>query len=474
MRILTGTKMRTDMKKTFRFFAAALAIVVAASCAKEIENNRDNETEQPKVRMTFSASIDTEEETKTALNGKVVEWKESDNIKLFKNEYYPSVSGTCAVVAGSISEDKKFADFEGDLVPSTDYVAAYPADWYVDRYGTPYRIDFPGLAEQAAVENSFDSSKHLMIANSLSEDNHFQFKNVCALAKVTIGTNGVYSVKIEGKSQFSTYGDYGSIGGPLGYKTSDLSWYAINSNHVHSITLKNEDGSALRNGATYYIVLPACTIKNYSISICDQNGTAIGTRSKKSDFVVERNKIYDMGTFAQPTNYKIVNPNQPIVNASDIQSGKQYMIFFSKSSNHTQEDTYCWKVDSSNGKVIKQSFSDKSILVDKQYVFTIEHYGTLNTFQSYGSYLRCQIKSPGYYNYYLTEGLTFTGNYAAYGATFVLANHWTGEGNTRCDIDIWNANNTSATIYDNSGTLTWGTSGNSPRKFFFYEVQLSY
>ena len=286
------------MKKTFKLFAAALAIVAAASCAKEISNDiiqNENPAEET-VHMTFSASIDAEEDTKTALNGKVVEWKESDNIKLFKNDYYPSVSGICAVVAGTISQDKKFADFEGDLVPSTDYIAAYPADWYVDRYGTQYRIDFPGLAEQVAVENSFDSSKHLMIANSLSDDNHFQFKNVCALAKVTIGTDDVYSVIVEGKSQFSTYGDYGSIGGALGCKTNDLSWYAINSNQVHSITLKNEDGSALRKGATYYIVLPACTIKNFTLSVCDQSGTKIGSRSKASDFVVERNKIYDLGT----------------------------------------------------------------------------------------------------------------------------------------------------------------------------------
>ena len=76
------------MKKTFKFFAAALAIVAAASCAKEISNDNiqnENPTEET-VHMTVSASIDAEEDTKTALNGKVVEWKESDNIKLFKND----------------------------------------------------------------------------------------------------------------------------------------------------------------------------------------------------------------------------------------------------------------------------------------------------------------------------------------------------------------------------------------------------
>ena len=48
------------MKKTFKFFAAALAIVAAASCAKEISNdNIQNETPaEETVHMTFSASFD--------------------------------------------------------------------------------------------------------------------------------------------------------------------------------------------------------------------------------------------------------------------------------------------------------------------------------------------------------------------------------------------------------------------------------
>ena len=74
------------MKKTFKFFAAALAIVAAASCAKEISNdNIQNENPiEETVHMTFSASFDSEGETKTVLaDNNFVHWTDEDAIRLF-------------------------------------------------------------------------------------------------------------------------------------------------------------------------------------------------------------------------------------------------------------------------------------------------------------------------------------------------------------------------------------------------------
>ena len=456
------------MKKTFKFFDAALAIVAAASCAKEISNDniQNGNPAEETVHMTFSASIDAEEDTKTALNGKVVEWKESDNIKLFKNDYYPSVSGICAVVAGTISQDKKFADFEGDLVPSTDYIAAYPADWYVDRYGTPYRIDFPGLAEQVAVENSFDSSKHLMIANSLSDDNHFQFKNVCALAKVTIGTDDVYSVIVEGKSQFSTYGDYGSIGGALGCKTNDLSWYAINSNQVHSITLKNEDGSALRKGATYYIVLPACTIKNFTLSVCDQNGNVLGSKSKASDFVVERNKIYDLGTLKVGVKYKKGNR---MAKASDLQNNGSYIIEYLP-DNANCSDLY-W-TEMNDGSINLSSVKNGNFTANHIFTAFKSYAGTDISGQTYANKSRATWKS-------MASGKFISGAFKAefdsnsYALYTILANGWYRNYDypnpqTGPDIDMYNGGDTTLKILYNGSNIV--SNGGSCSKWHIYEA----
>lgn len=298
------------MKKTFKFFAAALAIVAAASCAKEISNdNIQNETPTEdavdKVFMTFDASIDTEEtpDTKTTLNGKLVEWNEGDKITLYGTKSYNTGDGYnkhkgyCVIDPTTISDDKLRASFAGNVAASEDYCAFYPGDnWEADGM-VDYKYIFSGFATQNAVKGSFDPSKHVMVARKL-EDGCFNFKNVCALAKVTIGSEGVYSVKIEGQAWYSGT-DYGSIGGAYGWKTSGslFEYSPVTSNKIHSITLSNENGSELEVGATYYIVLPVCEIKGFTVSICNKSGAVLKSISKSSNFNVERNKIYDLGTF---------------------------------------------------------------------------------------------------------------------------------------------------------------------------------
>ena len=305
MEILIGIKLQTDMKKVFKFFAAALAIVVAVSCSKDNTHNENIDQDQPKSRMTFLASIDPEvaqptnsATVKTALDGKSVIWTRNDKISLYGNGTYNTADGynkhkgDCMVDASGFTEGSDVVSFVGDVASSSDYCALYPADGWKVNTMVDYKYEFVGFAEQKAVAGSFDRSKHVMVAGKL-EGTRFNFKNVCALAKVKIETDIVYSIKITGQPSA------GSIGGPYGWKVNATrnEFAAVTSNQVHSITLKNENGAPLEDGATYYIVLPACTISGYTVSVCDEDGVVIGERVKKSDFVVERNKIYDMGVF---------------------------------------------------------------------------------------------------------------------------------------------------------------------------------
>ena len=467
----------TDMKTMFKFFAAALAIVAAASCAKE---NIQNPEEQPKVRMTFTASIDTEEDTKTVLNDKLVEWTSDDKITLYgvnnysdKTDGYHIHKGYMTINAETLSDDKLHADFEGEVAASSNYCAFYPGVAWMVNTQADYIYEFIGFELQKAVKGTFDPSMHVMAASTLENGTRFNFKNICALAKVVVGESGVYSIKIEGVESTGN----GSIGGTYRWKSGNgefrfasLSYPAVQSKS-NTITLKNENGAALEKGATYYIVLPACTIKNFTLSICDQAGNTMGTRAKASDFVVERNKIYDLGTLTKPTNYKIKNPNQPLQYAGNLEDGKHYMIFFSNASDHTKEAPYCWKVNASNGDIIKEPFSDKTKVVNNQYVFTYNHYTDISSFQSYESFAKGKLSAPGYNGFYL-NGVKFNAQYSSGGTALIFANHWSGEGTSRCDIDIWRSEK--ETLCDNNGTLYWGSSSNKPRKFFFYEVELAY
>ena len=289
------------MKKTFKFFAAALAIVAAASCAKEI--NVDTPADTPvddsaeKVEVTVTASYDTEDDTKTILAlDKSIYWSDDDAICVYRYDgsgYLQDVS-TLNIDPSSNDENPTFAAFTGTLTYKKGhlYYATFPGEGWDSSY---MRFN-TGLAKQNAVKDSFDPKKHLALADKAKNDtyDYYVFHNACALLKVTIGLDNAYSVKVEGQN-----GDMG-IGQKVRFSSGSLAVTKLEDTYNsanNAITLSNADGSALENGASYYIVVPHVTVKNFTVSLCDVNGNTLVTKAKNSDFVIERNKIYNLGKF---------------------------------------------------------------------------------------------------------------------------------------------------------------------------------
>ena len=296
------------MKKTFKFFAAALAIVAAASCAKEISN--DNIPVEEEVPVTFTASYDEEDGTKATLaENNFVHWTDEDAIYVYINDKYGELysTATLSIDPSSNDDDPTFAAFTGSLTYNSEYsyYAVTPSSGWSF---TQMRYD-SGLAVQNAVKDSFDPAKHVAVADKARKDtyDHFTFHNACALLKVTLASENVYSVKVEGTNSNGV-----GIGGKLYFSASDISSknYAISNmadGNYPYITLKNSNSTPLENGASYYIVVPHITVKNFKVSLCDANGNALVTKSKASDFKIERNKIYDLGTFELPKESVEVN-----------------------------------------------------------------------------------------------------------------------------------------------------------------------
>lgn len=449
--------------KTLKFFAAALAIVAAASCAKEPNANDGTlNDEVQKVHMVFSASVDPE--TKTTLNDHTVEWTVSDKIVIYGSDPYRGITGmtyedlqgTFSVVSGSLSDDKTFADFEGDIVPSDKYFALYPASGWSSTI-TNYKYQFSGLANQNAVKGSFDPSKHVMVANTL-EDGHFKFRNVCALAKVTVAADEIYSILVTGTAS------YGAIGGPFAWNAKDFTFIEVGGSSLHSITLSNSDGSALENGATYYIVLPLHTISGFTVSICDKSGVVVGSKSKASDFTVERNKIYDLGSIeAAPKKYTIT---KQISQATELVSGNKYVI-----QSYGSQSKFWTNVD--NKLVLTGSLSTSSqFSVEHLFEYTKEGIAGITASDSYNH------KSCGYWKSVAND--KYVGSDFAIKAdrstalVVVSANGWDGESGK--DIDMYkNASDQTLCVdsgYSNFKLATIANSGgNSYRKWYIYEVQ---
>ena len=310
------------MKKTFKFFAAALAIVAAASCAKEISNDNiqnENPAEET-VHMTFSASFDSEGETKTVLAKKnFVHWTDEDAIGVYAyNEYETRLYAPFVIDATSNDQDPTFAVFEGDIPynSSNSYYGVFPASGWA-----PTLIQFnDGLASQKAVKDSFDPAKHVVVSEKARGGtyDHFVFHNVCALLKVTLAIDNIYSIKVTGSHTHGST-NYG-IGDSFGFYTSDLSAKTYSFGYwsedgFNDITLANADSTPLENGATYYIVVPHVTVKGFNVSLYNAEGKVIAQKSKASDFKIERNKIYNLGTFDE----SLVKPEEELsVSASSI------------------------------------------------------------------------------------------------------------------------------------------------------------
>ena len=284
-----------DMKKTFKFFAAALAIVAAASCAKESTDNSVN-SEVETVPVILTASYDAQ--TKTLLGAdNWVNWSDNDAIRVAYADSYGDVylhDGIFTIDPSSNDNDPTFAAFSGNLPTNKakKFSAIFPGQGWE---GTSDGVRFSGLATQQAVVGSFDPAKHIAISE-VTKGTHFTFQNACSLLKVTIGSDGVYSIKVDGTSN-----EIG-IGKPFQYKlgTMDILKFQDWAGYDASITLSNTDSTPLLNGGTYYIVVPHVTVKNFKVSLCDASGSVLYSQSKKSDFAIVRNKIYDLGTMTVP------------------------------------------------------------------------------------------------------------------------------------------------------------------------------
>ena len=297
--------MRTDMKQTIKFFAAALAIVAAASCAKELANdNTDLAPEQGLIHKVFSASLNVDEETKTTLHtdGVTVHWTEGDKIKVIPADTYKGNDFNV------VSIDGTFADFEGETVDANSYRAVYPASAYHSNWSTSSTFTFSNgsdaLKNQYAVENNFsiaaafNSSSNFAVSTT-SKDEHLYFQNINAYLKVSLEMDNAATIevstdKVEGTAGLSTMYD---LGGTLNYRVSTGEVY-MSSNH--SIVFKSEDGSNLKSGVNYYIAIPAVKMTGLTLVVKDSNGGTLVSFKKAAEFIPVANTIYNLGTLSAP------------------------------------------------------------------------------------------------------------------------------------------------------------------------------
>ncbi|MGM9786989.1 MAG: DUF4979 domain-containing protein [Candidatus Cryptobacteroides sp.] len=284
------------MKKSYMFIAAT--VVLAASCAKEQIPSVSNDPVL--VEKTFTADMTV---TKTSLSDHMVLWTEGDRISVFDNVANANnpfessnISGGSAFFSGYVADG------------ATEYVAVYPY-----KYGTTYdaankkiTIDIP--VSQKAVKGSFDNNLNVSLA--VSEGDMLNFKNVCALLRVTIpedmtnvrAVSLTSSTYLSGKMEVTLHND----------GTFSVAGNTSSNNAFKEINLDN-GGAAMEPGDYYFVVMPGTYSKIYlGVTTMDNE---LYTRYSNASKTVVSNDIVNLGAVpaAGSKKFKLTNlPDGPI------------------------------------------------------------------------------------------------------------------------------------------------------------------
>lgn len=332
------------MKKTIKFFAAALAIVAAAACAKENPDSQLSERQEYTYELedkTFNASFESPNSstTKTTLanDGLTVYWEQGDQIAPFPyggtGQYdkcpYDAYDNPWNKIYWQMTVTQNSgtsALFEGTVGSCSKYGAIYPYDSinHADCYGSVYT--FKSIANQNVKPNDFPTTEwgvaNISLALDHTADNVFKFKNCLAYIKFEIGETDdpIYSIEVSAE-EVTTYVSYTSapnqttssnVGSELYYMTAHKK-YCMNKNNDKPITVTNGD-NAFEVGKIYYIAIPAITMNGFSLTCKDINDNVVIGKNRQSQFIAESNNIYNIGVLGSTTSGVDVQIN-PIAEA---------------------------------------------------------------------------------------------------------------------------------------------------------------
>ena len=473
----SGTnKMRTDMKKTFKFFAAALAIVAAASCAKELANDGADQTpeaDQELVHKVFSASLNVDPETRTTLHtdGVTVHWTEGDKIALIP-------AGKTNASHFSINPDSidgTFADFEGQTVDATNYVAVYPSglfDYTQSSWDGSMIHYFKGstLATQYAHVDDFPTTSNgnaNIAISTTAKDGHLYFQNVNAYFKFQLAFDNAAEIVISADAisnddpKTQNTSAILNLGTQLRYKNG----FMYGSSGDNPITFKVDNNkTAFAKNATYYVAIPAVYVKGLKFTVKDANGAEI-TSFSKSSFTFEQNKIYDIGVIEAKKSYSVV---KQLSHATELENGKLYVISYMK------DTKMFWSEDE---MLVKLSTLSSGTASNNEYeinnIFKFHKSSSTASIGNYNTTIVGMWES-------LSNGQYMSNNPAmnatSSNASYISIGQWDGRSK---DFDMYTGTSSSYTLYYNgtrvaAGSISTAESngrGQEGRKWYIYEVK---
>ena len=257
------------MKKTLRTLGlCALAALTIVSCKKNDE----------KVATTsFEATItQPNSDAKTHIgDGNWLMWNTGDAIKVFDG------NGTAATFT-TTDNNKKVANFEGEIEASDRYCAFYPAGSTSDASAGSVTLTL--AATQTYANGSFSTNTYPMTA--VNNGNSFTFSSPCGMLAIPVkGTGTLGSIELTGKNDEQLAGTYAFN---LANMTNEFTGNAT------TVILNCEGGLTLdsETAATMLFVLPVGTLSNgFTAVLKGTNGAELYRLETASDNTVAADMI---------------------------------------------------------------------------------------------------------------------------------------------------------------------------------------
>lgn len=291
------------MKKTFRYMAAATAVLAAFSCAKQ-EINAPEEGSTPPNTYEYVLNVTQEGDSKTTMDGNSILWSADDKIAVMGTD------SDGAYKSGTVAGEQSIYVPEGEefvastqatftlILPDgfTPMVATYPFDGAnsLENKGdteSTLACRFYIPAEQTGVKDNLPIDAFPMVGRIV--DGKCMMHNAGALIKFDITNTDIVSIKFEANSFQKTSSKYiGCISGRNYYYADSGIFARGTSNSENSVTLTPAEADVVFEPGSYYLaVAPQNLSDGFTITITDRFGKQ-AVRKTNKPFNIERNHKY--------------------------------------------------------------------------------------------------------------------------------------------------------------------------------------
>ena len=271
------------MKQFNKYILFSFLSLAAVGCINEeeitpVDKNEAAET----VKMTFTASIEDNAETKTMLGEsdeygyRQILWQPGDSIGL---GYYSTMNKFINVK----EENSTTAIFEGEYIEQEVYYAIYPyqENQYIS-WDPGYQFYLPAVQKYA--EGTFAPESNVMVGKG-SRGEELKFTSVCGILVIKLtGEEKIQSISLTGKTET---GENAKLSGK---HTVKIDWVenpvlVADQSAGTMITLDCGEGVQLDpvEPTSFYLVLPPATYSSFTLTIGTTDGKVMLKEGKNLD-----------------------------------------------------------------------------------------------------------------------------------------------------------------------------------------------